>query len=489
MEAPTLNNVQGLIARGYKNLPAACYLLLEITQTDKAKAWLQQLVVQSAANKPDQSCMNLALTYEGCKQLRLSPQLLAQFSREFQEGMSGTPHRQRILGDHGDSAPEQWQWGGPYKTRVHLLLMLFAANNTVLKTLQNTESKKLKKHGLNILEPTLLSTALEGGKEHFGFQDGIAQPWVEHLRPARDHMNTQPENTIETGEILLGYPNQYGQFTERPLLGEEADEQNFLPNDLSGSRRKDFGRDGSYLVFRQLNQNVKLFWNYMNEQTDKQGDKDPYAMTELASKMMGRWPSGTPLVNAPRQDEPTLKPKDDAFNYIHDTKGLACPLGAHIRRANPRGSFGTSTETHLTIQEAFEVEKRHRIIRRGRPFGKPLASSLTPQGLLKAKEDQINRGLYFICFNANINRQFEFLQQAWINSKKFQGGYDEADPIIGDHKETTGNQNTEHSSSFSIPDCPVRRKVHKLPRFVTVQGGEYFFMPSIGAIRYLGHSS
>jgi hypothetical protein len=56
-----------------------------------------------------------------------------------------------------------------------------------------------------------------------------------------------------------------------------------------------------------------------------------------------------------------------------------------------------------------------------------------------------SRGLVFAALNANIERQFEFVQQAWITSPNFAGLYDEADPMLGGR--------TEHAGVFSIPSA------------------------------------
>jgi Dyp-type peroxidase family len=184
--------------------------------------------------------------------------------------------------------------------------------------------------------------------------------------------------------------------------------------------------------------------------------------------MVGRWPSGAPLVRTAEDDKPELGQENDFGYHDLDPLGLRCPLGAHIRRTNPRDS----SDPHLGSQRTLAINKRHRILRRGRAYGKPVEDADTSG----------DRGLHFICFSGNISRQFEFVQQTWINNPKFAGLYEDTDPLIGDRapREIRG------ASGFTEQARPVRRRVSDLPQFVSVRGGAYFFMPSIRAVRYLG---
>jgi Dyp-type peroxidase family len=185
----------------------------------------------------------------------------------------------------------------------------------------------------------------------------------------------------------------------------------------------------------------------------------------LAAKCVRRWPSGAPLVLAPDQDDPSLA-MQNAFGYVEkDADGMRCPIGAHIRRTNLRDSLeGGAHESQKAVD-------RHSIIRRGRSYGKVLAD----KPWLAERDDGIERGLVFIGVNANIRRQFEFMQQTWVNNIKFDGLY--GDPLIGAHD--------AEANSFTIPAEPARRRLEGLPRFVTVGGGEYLFLPSVRALKFL----
>jgi deferrochelatase/peroxidase EfeB len=162
----------------------------------------------------------------------------------------------------------------------------------------------------------------------------------------------------------------------------------------------------------------------------------------------------------------------DAFGYAElDPNGHACPFGAHIRRANPRDALVRGD------RQSIAITKTHRLIRRGRSFGEPLDEPLDPSSFLPkieelAKKASPPRGLHFLCFNANIGRQFEFVQQTWINSRKFMGQEDCPDPITAP---TDGG-------AFELPGLPARRRITDMTSFIRVRGGAYFFMPGLRAL-------
>lgn len=468
-----VDDIQGIIVRGYANLKAACFVLLQITDAGKAKLWLADMAgkIQDGAAKPDNACLNIAFTYEGLRSLGLDSLTLSLFSNEFQEGMAGQ-YRSRILGDQGESAPDKWQWGGPNTEQIHILLMLYAIDDETLKTFYDTNSSGFENFGLTQVGQKLETFSLNG-KEHFGFADGISQPIIAGLSKTGTE-----DNTVRAGEFILGYPNEYNQFTLSPKVKSEADSKGILPTDVNGSGDHDFGRNGSYLVFRQLHQKVREFWRFIDRETrNSDGSSNPEVRTKLAAKMVGRWPSGAPLVLAENHDHPELGNQNDFLYNKTDPLGLKCPYGSHIRRSNPRGSLPPDSGS----KSAMAIAKRHRMLRRGRSYGKPVDPSMTPEAILASSDQDTERGIHFICFNGNIRRQFEFIQQTWVNNRNFAGLYNDPDPLIGDND----NWRDGHPSVFTIPGNPVRKRVLELPRFVDVRGGGYFFMPSIRAIKYL----
>ncbi|GAC1401956.1 MAG: peroxidase [Ktedonobacteraceae bacterium] len=463
-----LQDIQGIILRGYGNLKAACYILLEISSPPPAKLWLSTFAdkITTGQVRPEENALNVAFTYSGIKKLGLEPEVLAMFSNEFITGMA-TPHKSLLLGDVKESSPEHWMWGGPSTRFIDVVLMMFAIDDHELSNMYNAYAKTFPDNGL--LEVLKLNTVDLGDKEHFGFHDGVSQPMIEGVRQTETSMNT-----IKAGEFLLGYQNEYGLYTDRPMLKPVKDPKGLLPRDSSGSGNADLGRNGSYLVFRQLRQDVHSFWQFLDGATkNSDGSSNSSARIKLASQMVGRWPSGAPLVQTPDQDDSQLADANDFVYYQTDPYGFNCPLGAHVRRANPRDSLDPTPGSEQSIA----VGKRHRILRRGREYGPPV----DPAELLTVKqsisEDQ-DRGLHFLCLNANISRQFEFIQHTWVNNPHFNGLYTDADPIIGIHCPNGGG-------TFTIQAKPVRKRLTNLPRFVSVAGGAYFFMPGIRAICYL----
>jgi deferrochelatase/peroxidase EfeB len=278
---------------------------------------------------------------------------------------------------------------------------------------------------------------------------------------------------------VLGYLNEYGKYTERPLLDpDDAGASTLLPSQDDPGKR-DLGRHGTYLVLRQLEQDVTGFWNFVNRQNGSYpGGK------ALAEALVGRrLDDGSPLVplsaDAIEGIPEAAGEPGNRFTYREDAEGLRCPFGAHIRRANPRNSdfpgrpSGIISRTLTMLgagapgfhDDLIASTRFHRLLRRGREYGRP-------------GQDPGPAGLHFVCLNASISRQFEFVQNAWIVSGKFNGLPDESDPLLG-----------APEGRFSIPregKCPAR--VTEIPRFITVRGGAYFFLPGIRAIRYFARA-
>ncbi|HET7543072.1 MAG TPA: Dyp-type peroxidase, partial [Polyangiaceae bacterium] len=275
---------------------------------------------------------------------------------------------------------------------------------------------------------------------------------------------------VKAGEFILGHKNEYGQLPFVPNVAPALDVAGDLADCEPDRTRKALGRNGSFLVVRELDQRVHGFWNYMRQAAERlnPGSTAADGAVRLATKCVGRWPSGAPLVKAPDADDRRLAQDDDFGYFWRDRDGQRCPIGAHIRRANPRDSLEPDP---IHSKQAVD---RHRILRRGRSYGPAIDAPWRV-----ASDDGVQRGLFFVCLNANIRRQFEFVQQTWLNNPKFGGLYQERDPLIG---EADGD-----TSEFTIPGRPVRQRLEGLPRFVDVRGGEYFFLPSIRALRFLSN--
>ena len=462
-----LPDIQGLLTSGYGNLTCSSFLFLQITAPQHARTGLKQLLpyITTSAYRPSGEPaptfgFNIAFTHEGMRMLGLPPTALAMFAREFQEGMA-SGERPRVLGDTGDSAPAMWDLGGPNNPLFHLLLLFYAQNDEVLASVRARLSPAIDAEGLKVVYEQ--STGRISNKEPFGFEDGVSQPFIAGS-PGKCGPGELPVNA---GEFVFGYRNGYDMLPTSPTLPAIADPNAILPNlAASGPNLRDFGRNGTYLIYRKLGQNVDGFWNYIKEQAAQLGMEATQDTTNwIAAKMVGRWPSGAPLVLSPKTDNPDLSDTNNFQYMTTDADGLSCPIGAHIRRANPRDSLLPTPDRSKVLSN------RHRLVRRGRHFEDKRVPGDTwnPSG--------VEPGICFICLNTDIQRQFEFVQQTWLNSPKFGGLHDEKDPLIGDNEDGKGR--------LSIPAHPIRLKLHDLPRFVRVRGGGYFFMPGMRALKYL----
>lgn len=450
-------DVQGLVFRGHGGLKACRYVLLQITGEARAHAWLLSLAqhVTDGATRSPATALHVAFTYAGLARLGLPEATLAGFSQPFIEGMT-TEHRSRLFGDQGNSDPKSWAWGGPSTETVHAVLILYAASDAALSELYSHQRASWSNAGWAELTSVVCSSTID--REHFGFADGISQPAIEGY-----HESKSPLHVVKAGEFVLGYPNEYDLLTSRPLVASSASGAEQLPLDVEAESARDLGRNGTYLVIRQLRQDVVTFRSTLDELTQHpDGSSNPEARALLAAKWVGRWPSGASLVKTPWKDEASLSRENEFGYHKEDPSGLLCPVGAHVRRANPRDSL----EPNPGTEDSMGVNRRHRLIRRGRVYGKELAPGAV---------DQEERGLMFVAINANIARQFEFIQHSWLSDPRFSGLRGESDPICG----------TLDSNCFTQQHSPVRRRYTGLPRFVSVAGGAYFFLPGIRALKYL----
>ncbi|HYH80662.1 MAG TPA: hypothetical protein VEX86_12740, partial [Longimicrobium sp.] len=388
-------DVQGLVARSYRKLAEASYVPVHFGDAPAAaaRAWLGGVAARvTPASRGSQEvyregvARNVALTYDGVAALGLDETTLGTFGREFIDGMTGE-HSQRVLGDDGpELEPTAWAWGGPTTARVHAMLFLFADTSDRLKDLVAEEAGHAAAAGIALGAP-LGSVMLAGDKEHFGFHDGIAQPRIDGLKSDADAASNEPK--VPAGEVVLGYPNAYGHLPATPSVPVTEATRKLLPAappdpyDTTLGERRDLGRNGSYLVFRQYAQDVKAFWSYL----DASAGHDPERRKWLGAKMVGRWPNGAPLEEFPQAEPPGFDAATaNEFMYGKDLHGERCPLGSHVRRTNPRDGMGP------TPAESLLVSDRHRLLRRGRAYGPPLAPSFDPADIL-ASSGEGERGL------------------------------------------------------------------------------------------------
>lgn len=440
-EAVAWEDVQGLVLRGYDALGYACYCLLEITDVAQAKSWMATLALTPGTESPKDEATHFALTAIGLKKLGLNDDQLKTFSIPFQQGLVAE-HRSRILGDFGPNDPSSWEWGGDATVKLHALLMLFDADAARLAD-RATSLGQATTTGCRVLR-TLDARSPDDGHDHFGFLDGISQPKIQEAPKADE------SSDVAAGEFVLGYPDGRGERQPVPALDD----------------KNEIGKNGTYVVLRQIEQDVGAFNHWLETHGKTASERDA-----LAAKVVGRWRDGRPLVAFATPG--TGQPADAYFDFTEDRFGFKCPLGSHVRRANPRDDLRDSDQNDKeSADQSKKITAHHRIIRRGRIYG-PLWRP-TPE---QPQPDASRRGLYFIGLNASISDQFEFIQQAWVNNLSFRGLYNEVDPLVG--------ASVVAPRSFTVQAQPVRCRYANLPRFTTVRGGAYFFMPSLSALRKL----
>ncbi|WP_224370447.1 Dyp-type peroxidase [Hyalangium versicolor] len=509
MEELQYEDIQGLLRFGYGYLPCARYLFLQVKKGDaariRAKEWLASIVgsVANAADAPRRErparVLQIAFTADGLDAFGLfkkgeeGERLMGTFLPEFVKGMA-EENRAKKLGDTGGSEPKRWCFGGPQKEkRIHVALILFAQTPDELEAFfqehrqQYTDALHEVFKQDAALRPVSQEAASPSSEEDsektlfvepFGFMDGISRVVAKGFPSQKEGRGRTTVTEVEPGEFILGYPNAYNQQAAPPLVPTAMDPDNTLRVNERYPSWKEWGRNGTYMVIRKLRQDVRAFERFLEDNCQhlraEAQDADPKEY--LAAKLMGRWRSGAPLALSPDRDDPRLGRDiscNNDFSYAGDEQGLRCPFSAHIRRSNPRDSLSPDQPP----KAALESVNRHQIIRRGRPYRDSVSHG--------AKDPQ--EGLLFVALNANIGRQFEFIQQTWINSPKFHGLYDSRDAIAGNNHDPAVKDSKADDYAVNIPTSasPLQTRITGVPRFVHVEGGGYFFLPGINALRVL----
>lgn len=448
-----LDDIQGNILRAY-GFRFARYLVIRIADPVCARRLLGRVLdlgLVTSAKTWDPDCkpgatLNVFLSYSGLEALGVPHASLDTFPAEFREGMAA---RAALLGDTGASAPDAWEFGNDPDSN-HVFFAVYG------RTLEHRDRQLARlREELEAAGPAIEVTHrldaswLENRREHFGFADGVGQPSIEGsgIKEYPGEGTLRADGSwapLKAGEFVLGWPGETGFAIPAPQ-----------PPRL--------GHNGSFMVYRKLQQHVPAFRRFLVEQSERLwGDASPKHIELLAAKLVGRWRSGCPLVGAPEADDLALAEdwdRNNDFGYAADAAGVVCPYGSHIRRMNPRDGRAGSA-----------VVRTHRIVRRGLPYGPWLEEG-------DASTDH-ERGVAFMAINASISYQFEFLQTEWINNGEFADlSLEDVDPLAGARR---------GRSRFRIPHAGgPPRNIFNLPELVTLRGGGYYFIPSLTALRHL----
>jgi Dyp-type peroxidase family len=492
------DEIQSLVFGGMGFLPASRMTLWQLPDDrSKARGFFAEVARHVAYDDGRrlgdrvEAIVQLAVSAPGLRALGLPDAAMASFPPPFTQGMAA-PARARILGDAGEDAPERWWWGS--HGEPHLALILLGHSEAACDVLEAALTAAAAARGAAMTYRVPMDRYDPGdNREPFGFVDGISQPVIRGTYKGATRGDAL--HLVEPGEFILGYPDNRGETPPGPSVAAGLDPAGKLPvrgsdptlSTATINHPREIGRNGSYLVIRHLEQDPAAFDGYCAQQADELKHRlpAPYRVDAefIAAKLLGRWRNGAPIVRAPYSDTVSRAqaiaahnqgaPKDAHITFANnfllgeeDPEGLRCPFGAHIRRANPRDSLNPGSTDQVAISN------RHRILRIGRKY----AGTASPSG---------KPGLVFLCLNADIERQFEFVQQTWIQGNvisltcpiSLKG---ETDPLLGSRQTTN-----DSGSGYTMPSHDGLIRLAPPPRFVTVRGGGYFFMPGRSVVNWL----
>lgn len=440
-----LKDLQGNILKGHgREHSVHLFVQWKPEQVEPAKQWIADFAknyVTSAQQQADEAIAyreqgvsgdmfaNFFLTRFGYEALDIEPFRVPK-DQPFTMGMKNSQIRDFL----GDPAVEDWELG--YREQIHALILIADDDiNELLQTV-NRLSAKLRQVALILHREDgfVIRNAKGQAIEHFGFVDGVSQP----LYLKRDIERAKANN------------DDFSKWDPRDSL------DNILVKDKNGTTEDSYG---SYLVYRKLEQNVKLFRDDQRQLAQQLEIDEDLA----GALVMGRFYDGTPVTESAVATDPDTLTNN--FNFDQDVAATKCPFHAHIRKTNPRGDTGR-VESSSGYEEALEVERAHRIARRAISYGEHDTT----------KEPETDAGLLFLCFQANIENQFNFMQARWANANRFVKVGVGPDPVIG---QPEGVQ--KWAKKWGEPE--TEDYMFKLWAFM--KGGEYFFAPSISFLTSL----
>lgn len=482
---PDKSDIQRPIVYGY-NLDCSRHFVLQVKNAYKARRFLGELVrlgliTDASIGSRDVKLMknrelgpiNVGITYRGLAMLGLPDRYLYVFQEKARAFAEGAYERAaRRLADTGPSAAESWE--ECFKPdSAHVLLSIHAGEGVEWKTVTKRLKKVRGAYGLRgwncPFDGRHLTTEEDGRTAHFGFRDGIAQPAIRDF-----HKEKKFEKLHEPGEFLLGYENDEG-FNSWLLPFPRL-----LPWLLPDAPFDDpeFFKNGSFAVFRKMEQNVEAFHAAVRKWAEKLGggrNLDEWSQYVMA-KMCGRWLDGRVVTaESPSAPDGSIVPGGamtdealDEFDFSDDKEGLGCPYGAHIRRMNPRADLVVPF-------------RRRPLIRRGMPYGPAYKPNSAEPGSAKPESKETDRkkerGLLGLFFCASLEDQFEHLLAEWGDSNPMgpDNRGNAKDPLVGNHEDP--------EAVFDVPvPGETLRQLDGFTPYVTTRGTLYTFYPSLAAL-------
>jgi len=449
-----------------------------------------------SARRTHPPLLALAFSYTGLRKLTPGAQEIPSVA--FREGLAA---RSMFLGDPDDPKaegnPRNWVVGGA-RGEVDALLIVAGDTRSAVDARAKRTVVRVRKAGLKILYQEKGDVRADlPGHEHFGFDDGVSQPGIRGRASERvDDYVTERHIAagVEPERSLFGYPGQDLVWPGVLVLGYAATSPDPLVPGQPARATPAWTRNGSFLVFRRLRQDVGLFWRTMRKEARRLAATPGFAGLsdeKLASRIVGRWMSGAPVNRVPGGDVPKLGKDRNANNWFKfdsdaaalplasgkidphpqskaDPAGLTCPWAAHIRKVNTRDSasdMGGRDSTYM-----------RRLLRVGVPFGKPLKNRYAEGRGGRA------RGLLFLSIQASIEEQFEFLMTRWMGDPtrpKMPGGHD----VLVGQNDTPGEARVRRCALFGAG--AEQGSVETSAQWIVPTGGGYFFVPSIAALRHV----
>lgn len=516
-----VDDIQGNILAGF-NKDNQTLLFLEIKAPTQFKKWLATIIPFIATtdevlqfNRLFKSIrtrrgvetrtilatwLNIAFSFKGLK--KLAKEETEEFKDEaFKKGMA--KRSADVLSDplQGEGFQKNWLMGGEDNEADLVLIVasdspdemgtavrrienwVYEGTHVNDKTILSGLSVIFKQRGATLPDPLR-------GHEHFGFLDGVSQPGIRGVVGSKGELLTPKQNSAEPnqgkpgqdrlwpGEFVFGYPAQDPKDPDKPGKIRTAGPS--------------WGKNGSFLVFRRLRQDVGGFHEFL----EREGRRLNLGSELFGAKCVGRWASGAPIERAHATDNLKMSREDcanNAFDFQKDTlpkvprnegqckdnfphdlakkdvTGAVCPFGGHIRKAYPRDDVSSNPKNSSPNEADTET---HRLLRRGIPFGDPFDPSVIP--------DDGNRGLLFLAYQTSIVNQFEFVTTHWVNNPDFKDPGSGHDPIVGQ-----SNKNGKRERSFTLRIGNGEQTIRLEKDFVIPTGGGYFFAPSISTMKKL----